>query len=191
MSNIQRSKFEVPNFEGLKEEMLRIANTIGGVEAKKWFEESFRKGGFTDSSFDKWPESGNPFRLGKKTMYSSGSLFRGFVAKHGINKVIVENIQKYGEIHNNGGTIKVTKAMKAHFWKLYYELTGKAKRARSNKARITAKAEMCKRIALMPEGSVIKMPKRQFMGHSELMMKEMERNWLIVMNRKFGNLRAK
>ena len=181
----------MPNFEGLKEEMLRIANTIGGVEAKKWFEESFRKGGFTDSSFDKWPESGNPFRLGKKTMYSSGSLFRGFVAKHGINKVIVENIQKYGEIHNNGGTIKVTKAMKAHFWKLYYELTGKAKRARSNKARITAKAEMCKRIALMPEGSVIKMPKRQFMGHSELMMKEMERNWLIVMNRKFGNLRAK
>lgn len=187
------SKFEVPDFGKFRDEVLRVARVVGGTESVKFFKESFRKGGFTDSSFQKWSQSNNPFRHGNKTLYSVGTLFNSIHKFEQGNKIVVESNTRYSDIHNNGGTITVTKAMKAHFWREYYELTGAGNRKKkgASKTRISAKAAMCKRIALMPVGAKIKIPKRQFMGHSQVMMKTVEDVFSNVVNRKFGNIDAK
>ncbi len=79
--------------------------------------------------------------------------------------------EPYADIHNNGGTITVTKAMKAHAWKEYYKLvphiqytrSGALSHRKQNLA-IAAEAEMWKAIALMKPGSKIEIPQRQFIG---------------------------
>lgn len=144
------NKFEVPDFGELRDELLRAAKVIGGKEALDFFHDSFVKEGFTDTSFQAWPKSKNPFRHGNKTLYSNSTLSRSLRKEESGNRITIRSISKYAEIHNEGGFITVTKAMKAHFWKLYYELEGaKPKSKGATKARISAKADLCKRIALM------------------------------------------
>ena len=80
--------------------------------------------------------------------------------------------EPYADIQNNGGTITVTKAMKAHAWKDYYKLaphiqytrSGALSHRKQNLA-IAAEAEMWKAIALMKPGSKIEIPQRQFIGN--------------------------
>ena len=80
--------------------------------------------------------------------------------------------EPYADIQNNGGTITVTKAMKAHAWKEYYKLVphiqykknGQLSHRKKN-LEIAAEAEMWKAIALMKPGSKIEIPQRQFIGN--------------------------
>ena len=79
--------------------------------------------------------------------------------------------EPYADIQNNGGTITVTVAMKAHAWKEYYKLAPHVQYTRSGalshrkkNLEIAAEAEMWKAIALMKPGSKIVIPQRQFIG---------------------------
>ena len=98
-----------------------------------------------------------------------------------ISKVVVVNNEPHADIHNSGGTITVTAQMKKFFWAKYYEQVGKVTTNKqgavslnkTNRA-IGAKAMFCKRMALMPVGSKIKIPKRQFMGNSAALMKDFD-----------------
>lgn len=80
--------------------------------------------------------------------------------------------EPYADIQNNGGTITVTMALKAHAWKEYYKLaphiqytkSGELSHRKQNLA-IAAEAEMWKAIALMRPGSKIEIPQRQFIGN--------------------------
>ena len=115
---------------------------------------------------------------GKRTMYGKGILMQS-VRKTEQNKqrIVVESGTDYSEIQNNGGTITVTAQMKSFFWAKFYELSGKVKqtstgkisRSKSN-VKSSAKAEFCRRMALMKVGTKIKIPQRQFMGNSQTMM---------------------
>ncbi|MDR1181946.1 MAG: hypothetical protein LBL13_08210 [Bacteroidales bacterium] len=72
---------------------------------------------------------------GKKTMYRKGTLMQSVRKFEESNKrIVVDSDLDYAGIHNDGGTITVTKAMKAHFWKLYYALTGATKKTKRGKA---------------------------------------------------------
>lgn len=77
----------------------------------------------------------------------------------------------YANIHNTGGTIVVTKKMKGYFWYRFRMLTGgmqvtSKKDIRNNRYNRSALAEAAfwKAMALKPIGSVIKIPRRQFIG---------------------------
>ena len=77
----------------------------------------------------------------------------------------------YANIHNSGGTITVTPKMKGFFWYRYRLLTGsglvtnkKDIRSGNLNRRLNAEAEFWKALALKPVGSVIHIPKRQFIG---------------------------
>jgi phage gpG-like protein len=63
-------------------------------------------------------------------------------------KVVIYSDLEYSKIHNEGGKITVTKKMKKYFWAMY----------------MNTNDEQYKMLALMKEGKVIKMPKRQFIG---------------------------
>ncbi|NCB67430.1 MAG: hypothetical protein EOM47_01105 [Bacteroidia bacterium] len=167
----------VPDFLAMAKDLTANAQRYAGSESVKFFKESFVKEGFTDSSFKAWPKTSNPM-AGKRTMYGKGILMQS-VRKTEQNKqrIVVESGTDYSEIQNNGGTITVTAQMKSFFWAKFYELSGKVKQTSTGKVsrsksnvKSSAKAEFCRRMALMKVGTKIKIPQRQFMGNSQTMM---------------------
>lgn len=167
----------VPDFLAMAKDLTANAQRYAGSESVKFFKESFVKEGFTDSSFKAWPKTSNPM-AGKRTMYGKGILMQS-VRKTEQNKqrIVVESGTDYSEIQNNGGTITVTPQMKRFFWAKFYELSGKVKQTSTGKVsrsksnvKSSAKAEFCRRMALMKVGTKIKIPQRQFMGNSQTMM---------------------
>ena len=101
------------------------------------------------------------------------------------NSVVIETTRPYARIHNEGGTITVTRKMKGYFWYRYQTVTGgrspdgfsnnlqrkKNGTPRNNKRNreLTAEAEFYRAMALKKVGSKITIPKRQFIGnHPEL-----------------------
>ena len=180
-------KNNVPNFRQMANELRKNASRYAASEAVKFFKDSFVNGGFTDTSFQQWQKPNNPL-AGKRTMYKTGKLMRSIKKKREtMAQVIVEADSEYADIHNSGGTITVTAQMKKYFWSRYYEFVGKVTTNKhgavslnkSNRA-LGAKAMFCKRMALMPVGSKIKIPKHQFMGNSQTLMKNFD-DW-------FGNV---
>ena len=172
---------KVPDFSAMAKDLTANAQRYAGSESVKFFKESFVKEGFTDTSFTAWKKTSNPM-AGKRTMYRTGTLMQS-VRKVEQNKqrIVVESDTEYSELHNNGGTITVTAQMKRFFWAKYYELSGKRKQTSSGKAsrskynvKTSAKAEFCKRMALMKVGTKIKIPQRQFMGNSQTMMTQFD-----------------
>lgn len=170
------NKNNIPNFRQIALELRQNAARYAASESVKFFKDSFVDGGFTDASFQKWQQTNNPL-AGKHTMYKSGKLMRSIKKQSGtINKVVVVADADHADIHNSGGTITVTPQMKKYFWAKFYELSGKvttnkgaAALTKSNKA-IGVKAMFCRRMALMPVGAKIKIPKRQFIGNSKTLM---------------------
>lgn len=181
------NKNNVPNFRQIANELRQNASRYAASESVKFFKDSFVKGGFTDSSFQKWKQTNNPL-AGKHTMYQSGKLMRSIKKQLAtISKVVVIADADYADIHNSGGTITVTTQMKKYFWAKFYELSGKVTTNKqgttslnkSNKA-IGVKAMFCRRMALMPVGAKIKIPQHQFMGNSVALMNNFD-TW-------FGNI---
>ena len=175
------NKNNIPNFRQIANELVKNASRYAASESVKFFKDSFVKGGFTDASFQKWQQTNNPL-AGKHTMYRSGKLMRSVKKQTATtSKVVVIADADHADIHNSGGTITVTPQMKKFFWAKYYEQVGKVTTNKqgavslnkSNRA-IGAKAIFCKRMAMMPVGSKIKMPKRQFMGNSVTLMKDFD-----------------
>ncbi len=175
----------VPDFLAMAKDLTANAQRYAGSESVKFFKESFVKEGFTDSSFKAWPKTSNPM-AGKRTMYGKGILMQS-VRKTEQNKqrIVVESGTDYSEIQNNGGTITVTAQMKSFFWAKFYELSGKVKQTSTGKVsrsksnvKSSAKAEFCRRMALMKVGTKIKIPQRQFMGNSQTMMNNFDK-WFV------------
>lgn len=100
---------------------------------------------------------------------SRGLLIRTGELRHSIREevtghsVIFSSDLPYAAIHNEGGTIIVTRKMKGYFWYLYRQLTNNYQREP------TEEALFCKRMALKRAGSKIVMPRRRFIGmHPEV-----------------------
>ncbi len=158
---------KVPEFQKMANGLIKNASRYAASESVKFFRESFVKGGFTDVSFERWEQTSNPL-AGKRTMYNKGRLMRSIKKLSAtLSKVVVIADVDYADIHNKGGYIVVTAQMKKYFWAKYYEFTGNTK--------ANAKAEFCKRMALKPVGSKIKITKHQFMGNSKTMMRDFDK----------------
>jgi len=175
-------KNKVPEFEKMARELKKNASRYAASESVKFFRESFVKGGFTDTSFEKWTQTGNPM-AGKRTMYNKGRLMRSIKKlSASLNRVVVVADSEYADIHNKGGYIVVTAQMKKYFWYKYYSFVGdvsvnKKGATPLNKRNVGLgkKAMFCKAMALKPVGSKIKIPKHQFMGNSRTMMRDFDK----------------
>lgn len=171
------NKNKYPDFLGIFMKIKRKAPRKVAVKSKNFFKESFAKGGFTDVSFQEWPKTTNP--LARKTMYNKGDLQNSIRSiQETKERVEVGTEIQYAKIHNEGGAITVTPALKAHFWKEYYKHMGNVKLGKrggilASSAKTNAKAQYCKNIALKKVGSKIKISKRQFIGESETLMRQL------------------
>ena len=156
------------------------------VEATEMFDKNFQREAFFN---EKWARRKFNDDDTRNILTGTGALRKSIISKVEGNKIIFETTLPYASIHNEGGTITVTKGMKQHFWKMYLQIVGSTKtkegqtpfaekfqrtkkgKKRNNKKNraLNAAAEFYKAMALKPIGSKIVIPKRQFIGnHPEL-----------------------
>lgn len=152
---------------------------------------SLTKQRFTDSAFSgrKWQE---PYRrklsfkgtqASYKTLLSGTNHLReSTYFKPEPGKVYIRNQVDYAQIHNDGGSIKVTAKMKRYFWYRYAAAKGARltkkrgglRKTKGNEA-LTREAMFWRNMALKREGSLIRMPRRHFFGPDANMSKEIRK----------------
>lgn len=116
-----------------------------GLEIQNFVKERFLQGNWLDTT----PEPWKPVEGKTRTLIESGNLWNS-IRIMGITKWSVETGSDlpYADIHNEGGTIKVTEKQRKYFWRKYSE----------------TKNLMWKHLALTDK---ITIPKRQFIGESK------------------------
>lgn len=152
---------------------------------------SLTKKRFSDSAFNgrAWQE---PYRrklsfkgaqASYKTLLSGTNHLRDVTYfKPEPRKVYIRNQVDYAQIHNEGGSIKVTAKMKRYFWYRYSAAKGARltkkrgglRKTKGNEA-LTREALFWRNMALKREGSLIRMPRRHFFGPDANMSKEIRK----------------
>lgn len=130
---------------------------------------------FRDQGFfgEKWKRRVGPLRPGGATLVDTGRLRRSISSEIQGTAIVFTYGERYAPYHNEGAEVRVTARMKRFFWAKYKEATGAFGRKkdgslRSDKRnqRLGGEAEFWKWMALKKEGSVIKIPRRRFLGSS-------------------------
>jgi len=141
-----------------------ISNIIQDVkvELTDEFDRNFERKGFFDQ---RWPPAGREPSRGS-LMQRTGALRRSIQARDDSHSITWSSHLSWAEIHNEGGEIAVTKAMKGHFWMMYYQaIGGKNKSGNKKSTRGSSRdAEFYKAMALKRVGENIKIPQRRFIG---------------------------
>ena len=162
MPNFNKTPDFLKMAQGLKKDAVRFAS-VAGVE---FFKDSFHKQGFTDTSFQGWPQRKDDVDPGRKILIKSAFLMNSIQVFSASGKQIVFGSDaEYAEIHNSGGTVSIpiTPKSKKYFW-FMFKATGNT---------------MWKALALTKKGSItVNIPKRQFIGHSKTLMDSLD-TWLV------------
>ena len=163
--------------------LIRVTLKDIKVEALDEFDRNFEREAFFN---DKWARRKYNDNKSRGLLIKTGNLRRSITGKiTDRDSVVIETTEPYARIHNEGGTITVTRKMKAYFWYRYQTVTGgkaadgfsnnlqrkKNGTPRNNKLNraLTAEAEFYRAMAMKKAGSKITIPKRQFIGnHPEL-----------------------
>lgn len=149
------------------------------VELTDEFDLNFERQGFFSEA---WQRRKSPTRPGGSILIDTGGLRKSIRSKSTDSSITFFSDLPYADIHNEGGEIAVTAKMKRFFWWKYYTTTGSFGRKKNGELRkdkrtvqLSTEAEFWKFMALMKVGKTIKIPRRQFLGHSpevEQMVKE-------------------
>jgi phage gpG-like protein len=136
-------------------------------EAENHFKQGFRTGGGkTDNSKTGWPQRQFTKGKGKRNiLIGRGTLQKDIQPRQKQFRLTVIGTSsltsKYASIHNEGGEIRITEKMRKYFWYMH------------NKAKSKAEKEYWRGLALH-KGSKIKIPKREYIGDSKELEKNME-----------------
>lgn len=132
-----------------------ITNILSDLQKElgEEFDNNFERGAFFN---EPWPakRDGEPSHLQK-----TGTLRKSITSVITGNRLRFTTSEPYAAIHNEGGTITVTKQMNAFFWAKFKE-TGQPH---------------WKRLALVKVGAKLTIPKRQFIGTSPEVERSIER----------------
>ena len=153
------------------------------VEVAEEFDRNFEREAFFN---EKWARRKYNDDKSRGLLVRTGNLRRSIHAEiTGRDSVVFSSALEYARIHNEGGTITVTRRMKSYFWWRYLTVTGgRASDGFSNRLQrrkdgsprnnrhnrtLTAEAEFYRAMALKKAGSKIIIPKRRFIGtHPQL-----------------------
>lgn len=154
------------------------------VEALDEFDRNFEREAFFN---DKWARRKYNDDESRGLLIKTGNLRRSITGRiTDRDSVVIETTQPYAKIHNEGGTITVTRKMKKYFWWKYITITGSKRmkagipityserfsrkkdgtlrNTKRNRA-LTEEAEFYRAMAMKKTGSKITIPKRQFIGN--------------------------
>lgn len=138
------------------------------VEYSDEFDRNFQRQGFFNEA---WERRHSPLRPGGATLVDTGRLRRSFHSETNGNVIKFVYDAPYGELHNEGGTIKVTERMKKFFWAKMYAAQGSFGRRKNGSpshdkrtVKLTTEAAFWKFMALKKVGTEIRIPQRKFVG---------------------------
>lgn len=145
------------------------------TEAKEEFDRNFQRQAFFN---EKWKRRRYVRDETRGILQQSSTLRKSIRAEiiEGNKGVAFTSSVPYARIHNEGGTITVTRRMKGYFWIKYreamgkkgYTLKGELRRNKKNRE-LSSDAEFYRAMALKKAGSKIVIPRRQFIGaHPDL-----------------------
>lgn len=169
-------RLEFPDFAGMQEGWklyLKEMPTVIGETAVNFFKDSFNRQGFIDKSFERWTPRKDKLRhkILMKSLYLRNSIQ---VMEANYQRVVVAPVlgtqHDYAKIHNEGGTVSIpiTAKSKKFFWYMF---------KKTNDGKWKAMA-LTKKTTLQ-----ITIPKRQFIGNSEFLMKRLEMSNKITINK--------
>lgn len=131
-----------------------------GTEIGEEFDRNFEREAFFNEHWARRKYNNDESR---GLLIRTGALRRSIKTETTGHSVVFSSDLPYAAIHNEGGTITVTRKMKRYFWYLYRQLTDNYRR------NPTEEALFCKRMALKRARSRIVMPRRRFIGmHPEV-----------------------
>lgn len=146
------------------------------VELADEFDRNFERQGFFN---ERWQRRRSPSGKGRGILIQTGALRRSIKSQVRDTTVEFSSDLPYAALHNSGGEIVVTARMKKYFWYRHIKAKGGIKRKKDGQlragkanAQFSAEAEFWLRLATKKVGSTIKIPRRQFIGTSP----ELERN---------------
>ena len=164
--------------------LIRVTLKDIKVEALDEFDRNFEREAFFN---DKWARRKYNDDESRGLLIKTGNLRRSITGRiTDRDSVVIETTQPYAKIHNEGGTITVTRKMKKYFWWKYITITGSKRmkagipityserfsrkkdgtlRNTKRKRELTEEAEFYRAMALKKAGSKITIPKRQFIGN--------------------------
>lgn len=164
--------------------LIRVTLKDIKVEALDEFDRNFEREAFFN---DKWARRKYNDDESRGLLIKTGNLRRSITGRiTDRDSVVIETTQPYAKIHNEGGTITVTRKMKKYFWWKYITITGSKRmkagipityserfsrkkdgtlRNTKRNRELTEEAEFYRAMALKKAGSKITIPKRQFIGN--------------------------
>lgn len=164
--------------------LIRVTLKDIKVEALDEFGRNFEREAFFN---DKWARRKYNDDESRGLLIKTGNLRRSITGRiTDRDSVVIETTQPYAKIHNEGGTITVTRKMKKYFWWKYITITGSKRmkagipityserfsrkkdgtlRNTKRNRELTEEAEFYRAMALKKAGSKITIPKRQFIGN--------------------------
>jgi len=161
----------------LKALKLRIIQQCA-VQALAFFKQSFINQGFTDNALVKWKgREGGPKNTGRAVLVNRGVLKRGLrIKKTSIDGAVVgmDDAIPYADIHNYGGEIPITAQMRRFFWAMYYKYGGGQEKGHSQRAQAVNDLANFYRNLAITKDQVIKIPKRQFIGDSATLERQLK-----------------
>lgn len=165
---------------------LLVRETLKDIrtEALEEFDRNFEREAFFN---EKWARRKYNDDESRGLLVKTGNLRRSITGRiTDRDSVVIETTEPYAQIHNEGGTITVTRKMKKYFWWKYITITGSKRmkagipityserfsrkkdgtlrNTKRNRA-LTEEAEFYRRMAMKKTGSKITIPKRQFIGN--------------------------
>jgi phage gpG-like protein len=164
----QVSRLEIPDFKGLGkggEDLFKNLPDIAAIAAINFFQDRFDEKGWIDKGgLEKW-EDRKAKNANGSLMLVSGFLKGAFDYETGDGWCKVTNYAPYASAHNDGAVI-------SHPGGTPYVIIGGKSVFITKKvaAEMSAKGKKVKKT----QPHLIKIPQRQFMGHSEFFMKRME-----------------
>lgn len=136
--------------------------TWAGNAALNFFKDSWKRQGFIDRRFERWPKRKKD-QAGKARalLVKTGALRRSLRLKVGDTWFEVYTDMVYAKAHNEGAVITqtVTPRQRRYFWAMH---------SKAKKLGRSQEADQWKGMALS-QTLTIRIPKRQFMGHSNVL----------------------
>lgn len=156
------SEIQIPDFLAIAEKLKSDVRAFAKVFCLQWFDDSFQNQGFTDGSFQAWQKRKEPDKRAGAAIMIDTTFLRKSLAVLGENETQMEfgTHVPYAGVHNNGERIRAIRNVRAYHNKNFM---GKGKRVQI-KAH-TRKVDFT-------------MPKRQFIGESQLLMEGLD-NWFL------------
>ena len=180
-TNISR----LPAFrDDLKRSISQLPQVAGGT-AVTFFKENFRRQGFLNNgTVDKWKARGKGAKRnkGRALLIDSGRMRRSIkVLTASGMMVVVGATVPYAEAHNEGGEFQGTVRVPA--------FTRKGGRVRGHKrggVRVRAHKREAAKVDAHTKEISVKIPQRQFIGHSSDLMNEIEQAYMRNLEQSIG-----